>query len=560
MPNLNNLYRTVFETGVQSYDPEQKFYTVVMKDKAPFDRFYDSLEQNLKLRISEDALSIVNVNEGDAKSLLRDTYDMLDDKYYHPPFNYIYICYLDNAGESLRKLSEYVGWARELKRMSDNIMILFVMNSDVKIKETLLSIGDEFFRDTEVFFFTLSTDASEVKKQAVVSSVGATIILNSFREQFRSHANRKSNALIDAEQYVNDLSEEAIKEFSLTEHKTWSSVHCKFFDRKMDFLAWYCYHMTEHVRPLNDDLIFAAFDRLYKDHVDSGSKEGDNRRRILLQALTMLPMVEPPAKKKKGSEYTLASRFDDLYGSDGSKIIELSMRTSLAASQKQINLPALSMCAEKVLRECMQYYTADLYGNIRRALTAYIAEKTRVLEERGKALQRDLKETIHDGDTPLDAAASAYVTKYIERHDFHNEIQFWMEFENYLALCKGELDAVLNENKADLEKLSSFKLLCKETMANFEQDEEMTFDELTLSEMIHTIDHLEPNAPLSQKIRNTYQQCRGSSDVRIHNRLDDIFKLNLIPNIYRDEMIDFEEGICVIRGYERNGKYMIFET
>jgi hypothetical protein len=88
----------------------------------------------------------------------------------------------------------------------------------------------------------------------------------------------------------------------------------------------------------------------------------------------------------------------------------------------------------------------------------------------------------------------------------------------------------------------------------------MTFDELTLAEMIRIIERLEPNAPLSQKIRNTYQQCRGTSDVRIHNRLDDIFKLNLIPNIYRDEMIDFEEGICVIRGYERNGKYMIFES
>ena len=559
MPNLNNLYRTVFETGVQSYDPNRKFYTIVMKDKAPFERFYDSLEQNLKLRISEDALSIIDVNEGDARSELRDIYDVLDEKYYHPPVNYIYICYLDQEGESLRKLPEYVNWARDLKRMSDNIIILFVMNSGSNAQNVLLSIEDDLYTDTGIYYFTVASDASEVKRQAVVSSVGAAIILNSFQDQVRDHMNRKANAMATADQYIDDLSEEAINEINMTSHKTWSSLHCKFFDRKMDFLAWYCYRMTEHVRPLNDDLIFAAFDRLYKDHVDSGSKEGDNRRRILLQALTMLPMVEPPTKKKKGSEYTLASRFDDLYGSDGSKIIELSMRTSLAGSQKQVNLPAMSMCAENVLRECMAYYTTDLYGNVRRALSSYIADKTKKLEERGKALQKDLKEAIHDGDTPLDAAAASYVAKYIERHDFHSEIQFWMEFENYLALCKGELDDVLNENKADLEKLSSFKALCKETMANFEQDEEMTFEDLTLAEMIHVIEHLEPNAPLSQKIRNTYQQCRGTSDVRIHNRLDDIFKLNLIPNIYRDEMIDFEEGICVIRGYERNGKYMIFE-
>jgi hypothetical protein len=138
---------------------------------------------------------------------------VLDEKYYHPPVNYIYICYLDQEGESLRKLPEYVNWARELKRMSDNIIILFVLNSGANAQNALLSIEDDLYADTEIYYFTVAQDASEVKKQAVVSSVGAAIILNSFQEQVRDHMNRKANALATADQYIDDLSEEAVTKY-----------------------------------------------------------------------------------------------------------------------------------------------------------------------------------------------------------------------------------------------------------------------------------------------------------------------------------------------------------
>lgn len=562
MPNLNNLYRTVFETRVQSYDPEKNYYTILMTTNEPFDRFYELVEQNLKLRMCEDSFSIIPIekeNEKAAKNAMRDIYDTLSDKYYRPPINYIYVSYANGDSSEIEKLSQNIEWARDIKRANDNIFIILLLKAGQNGKETVRNMPESIFADNEVFFFTVAEDATEIRKQVIISSVSGAIILNSVQDQYRDHTRRKSASMAVADQYKESLSDSALQQFDFSESKTWSSLHCKFFDRKMDFLAWYCYNMCDHLKHLDDNVLFAAFDSLYADHVKGKYQEKDVRPGILIKSITMTPMVEPP-KKRKMDTFTLVSLFDELFGNGGEKLVELSLRTTLAGLYKESNNATIAVCAEKLYEECKKYNAPNLHTNIQSALRKYIERKTMELDDCAKLLKKELYDSVHDGGESLDMACNRYVNRYIARYDAHNEIQFWTELLDYVSMIRPEIRQILDENQANLDKINKFRTDCKEKMANFEQDSHGFFEEYMLSDFLDIIEGNRSGEVIFKKIRNIYDQCRGNSNVQIYNRLDDIFELDLISNIYRDAMIDFEHGTCVVRGYERSGKYLIFEN
>ncbi|MBR2907051.1 MAG: hypothetical protein IKJ04_03805 [Clostridia bacterium] len=572
MPSLNHLYRTVYQTGTKKYDPDKRHYTIVLAANAPYEGFFDSMEQNLKLRMNDDTVSVVNRSEenpNETRLRIRDIRDNLYEQYYEYeslPMNFVLIDYIkDGSPEEYRRVAEFREWIGDMNlRPADKIFVIYVLRGDKDAVDLAKTIPSVAYEDVHFYWFTLASDASEVKKTNVLNSICGSVILNSFPEQFTKHDQRRNNAVAEAEAFKKNLNESAAGLFAPSEKLIWSSLHCRFFDRKMDFLAWCSYNLCDKMKRLDKSIVMESFRQLYKNNVREGSNR-DETKAALLFAIKMIPTVEPPPKKKRNESNSLKGHFERLYGHGGEKIVELSLKMTYASLQSSSTMPPLQICAQKLYNECKRYYTEDLHTTIHSALEEYIENELRpMLDQKERSLhgmlnQGEIDEEMlfhhYENKQPI---VSDYIGKYIEVYEFHKELDFWVNMSHYLMAAKEELAKLAQESTAVLNEIAAFKQFCKESMVPIEDTEHIVFEECSIDDIQAFIAGKPSAAKHYEVIRRAFKETASARETHAVNHLNDVVSLPLIHNIYCDVDVSFEHDTYSIRGFERNGKYMIF--
>jgi hypothetical protein len=529
----------------------------------PFERFRDQVEQNIKRRMRDDSLSIINIekgNEKESRTQLREIYDDISDRYYPLYTNFIYINTVEPDDVSFDDVLEYISWANEIKKPNDNIIVLSLIPAKVAV-EAIKKLTVDYYKGIDTYFFTYADDDTQIRRQALVSAVSGVIVLSSLRDHHKQHMMRKINAAGRADQYIAELNPNAIEEFTKTQDALWSTVYCKFYDRKMDYLAWYCYNMCDHIKTLDDAMLTKIFDKIYLDYVANNNHNmSDPRIKVLVQSILMIPtMIAPPEKRRKPVSFTVKSRLEELYGADEAKqMLELSMRTSLAGVTVESIVPSNDILIDKIYEECKNYYVPDLFDRLVGSLAMYIEKLDANLKEL-TSIQDSALNNPNEPDTEYEVAVKKYVGAYLKRYDLHKQISFWKNLQTCIENKDEAVQRILAYNNESIEKIRAFRNNCKETMPQIEQETSVAFSEYSLAELISLIEgeHMAPN--ICRDIRATYETCHSNVDQPIYNRIGDRFNINFISNTYDDYEIEFEHGTCVIRGFERNGKYLVFE-
>lgn len=558
MPSLNNIYRAVFNVSLQGYHPDHRFYTIVLYTDDLYAGFSDHLEQNLALRLNSDTYTAIPVQQDDmiaAKKAMEQAHGVHSDHYFESSFNYVIIGTLNSAPQQLEKIQRMFDWAVELRNPGDHIFTIMTLLSNDNTNDALLNIPSVIFEKSETYLYTLSPEASDFKRRTLLDSITGVVTLNSFTNQYKEHTYRRSAAVNIADNYRFMLPPEAAPRFAHSDRMCWSSLYCKYFDHKMDFLAWYCRNMCNHIKELSDSVIITAMDQLYEQYVRPQHR--NETEDLLLRTVQMIPRVEPP-KKSKNVDYSLRDYFDNRHGSNGYKTVDLSLKATLNELSSSDSPLPMGVCAIKLYEECQKYKTDDLNGDIRRVLTKYIERILEQLKTNENALKKILDRNCAEDDTPLDTVRS-YIQKYIELYENHNQIRFWDDMRFYLTSNHDEIDKICEESAQVTRDIASLISYCETLMVAPELSEPITFEDYTVEELYAFLDGQKvANAPYI-KIRNSFEQCRDAFHVTIHNQLKNIFSLTVNPHTYHDEEIQYTNEMYSIRGFERNGKYLLLE-
>lgn len=562
MPNCNDLINRVFQTSTQGYDFDTRYYTFAFFLNSPYDQFFPAVDQKLRLRMGTDVLTILDASERDLASIhseFHDIYDSHCEKYYHPSFNYVFVCAIDSTEQSQEKLVQMLDWIAGIRKIRDTVTVILTVPLAGDTIQSLAELPDKIFEDNRVYLYTITRQMSVVRKNTLTDAVAGVTIIGSYRDMVVEHDRRMSQAAEKVNQFRNRVTDESLlAKLKTSENKQWSSMHCKFFDCRLDLFFAYCQEMCSKTKTLDRDTVYKIMEDLYSQV----KIEPDSMKPLLLQAIRMLPRVYPPAKKRNAeSDPSLEVRFERLYGRNGHKVVNLSLKTTLAHMQGTAHRMSMSYYVVEMFRRFLPYRLPGSSGNLleefKRYLNDYISELSKSMESKEYRLVEVLRKAQEIDDSTIEGALTPYIRAYLEMHMLHTKIRFWMDVRSFLIAPNEEIVSVCDEAVNNTAQIQEFEKQCAENRFADGNYEQISVDECTVLDVLGFLNGDAAAEKRYQAIRDLAQKKQLTDFMDIDNRIEDIFGCDLIRYVYEDQPVQFVSDTYTIRAYERNGKYMI---
>ena len=552
MLNLNLLYKAVFKPEYQRFDPTKNYYTIFL-DTPSFAPLYPEFNDRIEYLLSADSYSYLHASENAAlernevEEKLSEIAEMLDMRTNSAPpaRRFCLISYFDDENQDVQAVARQISW---LECDSRDVVTLLVclskrMSGKAELLENLVGALGEKAKTVDMYVFT---DAHTVYyRRALINSLCGAVVLNSEVAQYQTHKQRKYAAAVSVGKYIDSLGDDGRRYLSTKKPMLWSSLYCKYYDRKLDFLHQYTMETCENVKKLTQEDFIGFANEVYNSLVPH--REKGAVKTTISRAVEMIPYVVPGKPKQALS--SLRSYLQYLYGDRGVGAVDLTLKATLSGIYNYRIEDLGDKGCLRLMELCSGYAMPDWELQVKAMLDTYI----RSLRDAVSNAQASLEKLLDDdlmGDE--EGTMDRYLNQFQRYYEAQKILLFFDEVSRKLHAYPERYDHFSRRS----EELAQQMELLRQSIptGRVYQYEKLPVPALSAEQML-TIDQSEALCASIRALFNSQQD--NNTGVTAPTDCGPVFAVVLDPQFSRTASVELHTAAYTFCGCEMNGLYFV---
>lgn len=552
MLNLNNLYKSVFKPEYQRFDPIRNYFTIFL-DTPAFAPLYQDFSDRIEYLISSEAYAYLHAAEDAAlerhavEERLSEIAEMLDMRTNSAPpaRRYCLLSYFDDEHQDVEEVARQVSWLECEPRDVVTLMVCLSkrMSGKVDLLEKLVDALGEKAKSVDLFIFT---DAHTVYyRRALIHSLCGAVVLNAELSQYQARKQRKSATSMSVDQFIRSLGEDGRKYLASKKPMVWSSLFCKYYDRKLDFLHQYAVEACDSVKKLTQEEFVTFAEQVHKSLVPH--REKGVVKSTISRAMDMIPYVV--ANKPKVSLSSLRSYLQYLYGDRGVGAVELTLKATLSGIYNYRIEDLAEQGCDRLMELCSGYAMPDWEQQVKGMLDVYI----RTLRDAASNAQSSLEKLLDDdlmGDE--EGSLDRYLNQFQRYYEAQKAMLFFDEVSRKLRAYPERYEKYSRHAEELAEEMQQLRLSIP--TGRVYQYDKLAVPALSAQQLL-TMDTSEE---LCVSIRNLFNsQQDNNTGVTAPADCSPVFAIPLSPQFSRTAPVDLHTAAYTFCGCELTGQYFV---
>ena len=550
MLNLNHLYKVVFKPEYQRFDPVKNYYTIFL-DTPAFAPLYPDFIDRIEYLLSADSYTYLHAAEdaaldrNEVEEKISEIAEMLDMRTNSAPpaRRFCLMAYFDEAHQDVQAFVRQLSWLEYSNRDVVTLMVCLSkrMSDKVELLEKLADALGERVRAVDLFIFTDGHTA--YSRRSLINSLSGAVVLNAEVAQYQGRRQRKNSATITVGQYIDSLGEDGKRYLATKKPVIWSSLYCRYYDRKLDFLHQYVMESCDKVKKMTQADFIEFAEQVYKVLVPHPEKRLVSD--TVSKAVSMIPYVVPT--KGKQPQSCLRSGLKTLYGERGVGTLELTLKATLSNIYHYRIEELADLGIQRLMELCSSYAMPDWDIQIKSMMEAYI----RSLRDAVSNAQRKLEKILDEGADD-DSTLTQYLMEFQRFYEAQKMLLFFDEVSRKLRAYPERYEQYSQRSEELAEQMDQLRQSIPTNRAY--QYEKLDVPALSAQQLLT----MDADEGLCTSIRTLFDsQKQNNTDATAPNDCELVFSVGLSPQFARSTSVELHTVAYTFCGCEMTGLYFV---
>ncbi len=534
---INELYSSVFDNQNNTFNARDHFFTVFFNFCG--EEFGKKLDDNFSRYLYRNSYEIhnigINSNLNNAINKIVNERTNSSDTCYVLAFDY-------SNGDRSDAVKSCFESVKSILRSSDKALLFLLFPNAVKPDAVnrnvkyIQNLNVDEFRDGA--FLNLIVKHSNERR--LMEDICGTLLIYTSREKYADFENNWNNI----SRYIDTITLPEL-----------GPEKCENITKKYKPVIW----ATSTVSFSNVNMLFLCsyMKKLYENrkHIDvyeiCKNKVATDRSRtaaLVNKLKTAISLIPKNSTDSLAREQSLKDYFTKLYGIDGPKIVELTLKVNLRNENRR---ESFNETVEHIRGEAKRYDSNDIIRNITEGVTNYIE----ILNDRGNKLSRGIESILDTRNSNIEQSIDNYIRAYISYCDLLDERELWSYVKTKFGIVSKENDN-LKDTCRDLYSSCDNFLRELNGYACVELDDSIAVDSLTAE----ALNNLTSNSSICESIRRQVENWNEPADAT--SNPDDFNKFfeNDAVNFREKFSYNISNGGCFKACVNQIiGKYLLFD-
>lgn len=552
MLNLNHLYKEVFKPEYQRFDPIRNYYTIFM-DTAAFAPLYPDFIDRIEYLLSSDAYSYLHTSaEGelsryDVEEKLSEIAEDLDMRTNSSPpaRRYCLLSYFNDEHQDVATVARQLSWLECDSRDVVTMMVCLSkrMNDKIAFLEKLTEALGDKANSVDLFIFTDAHTA--YYRRALINSLCGTVLMNTERDRYQQRKERKTSIVNTINSFVRTLGEDGQRYMAGKTPVSWSSMFCKYYDRKLDFLHQYAVEVCDGVKKLSHEEFVGFAEEIYRNLIPH--REKGTVKASIQKAVEMIPYVVPT--KPRTAMSSLRNYLKYLYGERGVATVELTLKATLSGIYNYRIEQLAERGGERLMELCSGYAMPEWENRIRGMLDDYINSYTQLVNSAQSSLETLLEDDLMGDEEGM---LERYLEQYHRLYETQKALLFWEEVRRTMQVYPERYEGYSERAQQLCEQMQQLRESIPTSRVY--QYDKLNVPQLS-AEQVLTMDTSET---LCASIRALFNSQRdNNTGVSAPTECSPVFAVPLSPQFSRASTVELHTAAYTFCGCELNGQYFV---
>ncbi len=449
MFDFNSLFNKAFPSDDGRFDPTVNYYTVLVNCVGQTN-YYNDYENQRRIHMGDSYYKEIDVsNDFDINQFRTQIMSLGQEFAVKVNIAYVFLMDIEKGDYKKGFFKDYLEIVREFKQSTDTVAVVTILPEEAKDCGEILDELENDILENEVLYIYNKTPYREYLLSDAICGI---VLLHSSKKEYNDLRTQEQQQMQMVHNAITGLPEAGAAAVRAKKPIFWSSIGCTFRNPKMDHLRSYVAIMCDKVRKMSSADYSKLCGELY-----AGMAEGDNRnqlRSLLKNTVDRIPRVEDKLPPYEG--YTLKDYFNRMFGSNGTKIVELSFKATLSMLYDEANEGLIANTANMLFDSSAEFHSEDLFADVCRFLEEFSVQFEYQFAEAKNAMTTFMEQN-PDNDS-FDEDFERYINDYIKYHELQKRSDFWNGVESYVKNHKSYFSDACARSKALSDSIKQLKI------------------------------------------------------------------------------------------------------